>query len=102
LKEVDASWFRDPVAPLYSYANMEVLCTGEQVMAAMGRQLCRPVCWVDLIGLFRDMHIPRWVEAGPGTVISRTVRWIDRHIDIHHTAKQRALRGVIETYGKER
>jgi hypothetical protein len=38
------------------------------------------------------------IEAGPGAVISRTVIWIDRSIEIINTAKERGLKKAIERY----
>ena len=61
----------------------------------MAYQLSRPVLWVDLI---KKLGIRNKVmtEVGPGAVISRTVIWIDRNIEIINTAKERGLKKAIE------
>lgn len=96
LQEVDGALFHDPAVPLYSYSSLERLETGKQVLTAMGHQLSSAVRWVDLIRKLESMGIRHWLEAGPGAVVSRTVRWIDRKIDIHNTARQQSLARTLQ------
>ncbi|MEE8432198.1 MAG: hypothetical protein V3S16_13195, partial [Candidatus Desulfatibia sp.] len=49
-------------------------------------QLSNPVLWVDLIKKMADNNNGLFLEVGPGAIIFRTVRWIDRNIEIMHSA----------------
>jgi hypothetical protein len=39
-----------------------------------------------------------FIEAGPGAVISRTVKWVDRNIEIVNTDTQERLLESIQRY----
>ncbi|MEE8432076.1 MAG: hypothetical protein V3S16_12575, partial [Candidatus Desulfatibia sp.] len=49
-------------------------------------QLSNPVLWVDLIKKMADNNNGLFLEVGPGAIIFRTVRWIDRNIEIMNSA----------------
>lgn len=66
----------------------------------MVAQLSRPVLWVDLIKRLINNDIRLFIEVGPGEVISRTVKWIDRNIETLNTASKETLLKTITRYRK--
>jgi [acyl-carrier-protein] S-malonyltransferase len=66
----------------------------------MVAQLSRPVLWVDLIKRLINNNIRLFIEVGPGEVISRTVKWIDRNIETLNTASKETLLKTITRYRK--
>ena len=95
LREIEDAHINDPQIPLISYFSLDALPTKEELKNMMAAQLSYPVLWVDLIKGLGDSN-RLFVEVGPGTVIFRTVRWINRNIEIMNTAKKEKLLEVIE------
>ncbi|MBW2217228.1 MAG: hypothetical protein JRF34_08550, partial [Deltaproteobacteria bacterium] len=95
LKNINDEHLRDPQIPLVSYLSLDPVADRTALKNIMAYQLSRPVLWVDLIkklGIGNKVMI----EVGPGAVISRTVIWIDRSIEIINTAKHRGLKKAVK------
>jgi [acyl-carrier-protein] S-malonyltransferase len=90
---------REPAIPVYSYHRLEKVATAAELKDTMATQLAARVRWVELVRRLAEDGRQRWLEVGPGTVISRTVRWIDRSIDIHHTAASKSLSAALLALG---
>jgi [acyl-carrier-protein] S-malonyltransferase len=100
LKEIDESCLNDPEVPLISYSSLDFLPSRNNVKTIMAEQLRRPVLWIDVIRKLHDGTNNLFIEVGPGAVLFRTVRWIDRHIEIMVTAKRENVIKVIERQGE--
>jgi [acyl-carrier-protein] S-malonyltransferase len=97
LSEVKGDNLKDPQIPLFSYLLLESVPNKEELKKIMAAQLSGPVLWVDLIKILHHNTI-LFIEVGPGAVISRTVKWVDRNIEIVNTDNQRRLLKSIESY----
>ncbi len=97
LKDVKDEYLADPQIPLFSYLSLDIVSDRMELKDMMAYQLSRPVLWVDLIKKLGTRN-RFMIEVGPGAVISRTVIWIDRSIEIINTAKTRGLEKAIERY----
>jgi [acyl-carrier-protein] S-malonyltransferase len=97
LSEVKGDNLKDPQIPLFSYVSLESVLNKEELKKIMAAQLSGPVLWADLIKKLHHNTI-LFIEVGPGAVISRTVKWVDRNIEIVNTDNQRRLLQSIETY----
>ena len=62
----------------------------------MAVQLSGPVLWVDLIKNISRNNNRLLLEVGPGAVIYRTVKWIDRNVEMMSTATVERLEMAIE------
>ena len=95
LEEIKDGRWKDPTMPLLSYLYLEPVDKNElgEVMAA---QLSRSVLWVDLIRKLRNSNNRLFIEVGPGAVISRTVRWIDRGIEILAASDKESMLKAVE------
>jgi [acyl-carrier-protein] S-malonyltransferase len=89
-----------PAIDLVSYTSLKRLHTAEELVTVMANQLSRPVFWVDLLSRLRNRGKSRWFEIGPGTIISRTVRWADRRIEIMNTDGKEKVQAIIRQYRK--
>ena len=98
LGEIKDDRLRDPRIPLISYLFLESVPNKKEFKKTMAVQLSRPVLWVDLIKRLRDNNTRLLIEVGPGAVISRTVRWIDRNIEIMNSATKEGLLRTMERY----
>ena len=98
LNEIENDHLRPPQIPLISYLFLEPVPDQKALKRTMAAQLSRPVLWVDLIKSIQNSDIRLLVEVGPGRVISRTVKWIDRDIEILNTSGREELTEAIEVY----
>jgi len=97
LSEVKGDNLKDPQIPLFSYFLLESVPNKKELKKIMAAQLSGPVLWVDLIKKLHHNTI-LFIEVGPGAVISRTIKWVDRNIEIVNTDNQRRLLKSIERY----
>lgn len=88
----------DPQISLISYSSLEKIEDGHGLKQVMASQLSHPVFWSDLIKKLGQNAAGLFYEIGPGTVISRTVRWIDRNIEIINTSNKERLLNTIESH----
>jgi len=75
---------RAPQVPLLSYATLESVADPRALARVMADQLAARVLWVDLIRKLAGAGPRRWFEVGPGEVLARTIRWIDRKIRVYN------------------
>jgi [acyl-carrier-protein] S-malonyltransferase len=97
LSEVKEDNLKDPQIPLFSYFSLESVPNKKELKKIMAAQLSGPVSWVDLIKKLHKNNI-LFIEVGPGAVISRTVKWVDRNIKIVNTDTQERLLQSIQRY----
>ena len=98
LAEIKDDLLRDPGIPLISYFFLESVPNKKELKEIITTQLTRPVLWVDLIKRLGNKSTRLLIETGPGEVISRTVRWIDRNIEIVSTATTDKLLKAVDRY----
>ncbi len=73
--------FRDPSVPIVSNASGELVRSGEDVRQALIDQIASAVQWVKCVETLRANGVDRFVELGPGRVLSGLVRRIDREAE---------------------
>ncbi|HEN21047.1 MAG TPA: acyltransferase domain-containing protein [Desulfobacteraceae bacterium] len=97
LHEINDRCLSDPHTPLISYLLLESVADRMDLKKIIAAQLSRPVLWVDLI---RKMHNSRtsFVEVGPGEIISRSVRWINRNIRVSNTSGLENLLNTVKNF----
>jgi hypothetical protein len=64
----------------------------------MAIHLSRAVLRIDFIRRINNSNIVSSIEVGPGDVISRTVKWIGRNIEIVNISTKQRLFTLIEGY----
>jgi len=69
-KAIDATEIRDPEVP--TYANVDALphTSGAEWSGLLAAQLCSPVRWRQILSAMSDAGISRFVEIGPGAVLT--------------------------------
>jgi [acyl-carrier-protein] S-malonyltransferase len=74
---LEATSFADPAVPVVTNVDALPVRTGEQARRALARQVDSPVRWVESVGwMAQEGGAERWVEVGPGSVLSGLVRRI--------------------------
>jgi [acyl-carrier-protein] S-malonyltransferase len=70
---------RDPLIPFYG-PDGRVETTGEGVRRLLGTEFCHPTLWNETVeAMVRDGHRV-FLEPGPGEMLSKMARWIDRSV----------------------
>jgi [acyl-carrier-protein] S-malonyltransferase len=91
------STIRDPDVPYYGPEG-RVVKTGEEVRRILGTAFCFPTLWKDAFeAMVSDGH-RLLLEVGPGEMLCRMARWIDRSAHCHPagtTASVRAAVGIV-------
>jgi [acyl-carrier-protein] S-malonyltransferase len=95
-EEIDRDIISSPQIPLYSYSTTQQIMDRDDLLNVMVMQLSHPVLWVDLIRKLRHNFVHTLVEIGPGTMLSRSIRWIDRHIDTLETTSVNRIQDVVQ------
>jgi [acyl-carrier-protein] S-malonyltransferase len=74
--ELSALAIHDLAVPLVTNVDAAEVRTGEAARDALVRQVCMPVRWVETIRYLADQGTDKFVEIGPGRVLSGLVKKI--------------------------
>jgi [acyl-carrier-protein] S-malonyltransferase len=77
-RDLDDTEFRDPVFPIVTNVQAEVITTGTEAREALKRQVSRPVLWLQTIEVLRAQGVSGFVEVGAGRVLSGLVKRIGK------------------------
>ncbi len=77
LKTVD---FKDLDTELVTNVDAAAITSGDKARDALVRQVCAPVRWRESIELLIQNGVQKFVEVGPGKVLSGLVRQINREV----------------------
>ncbi len=84
--------FADPQVPVVSNIDARPLTAGEAARDALARQVDGPVLWVESVRWMVDeMGVERFLEIGPGNVLSGLIRRIVPGVESASAAEPEAL-----------
>jgi [acyl-carrier-protein] S-malonyltransferase len=70
---------RDPIVPFYG-PDGKIETSAEGVRRLLGTEFCHPTLWNATVeAMVRDGH-RLYLETGPGEMLTKMVRWIDRSV----------------------
>ncbi len=90
--------FQDLRVPLVTNVDAAAIETGEEARDALVRQVSAPVRWRESIEFLVQEGVERFVEVGPGKVLSGLVRRINRDaasLNVEDTASLRQAREAL-------
>ncbi|HJQ70450.1 MAG TPA: ACP S-malonyltransferase [Blastocatellia bacterium] len=96
---LDEIEFLDLNVPLVTNVDARMTTSGAEARAALIRQVASPVRWSDSVRLLVDQGVTRFVEIGPGKVLSGLIRQIDRDCDILNVDSPETLEEAIAACG---
>jgi [acyl-carrier-protein] S-malonyltransferase len=91
--------FNDLAVPLVSGIDAEVITRGVQARSCLVRQITLPVNWKDSVLRLIQEGVTRFVEMGPGKVLSGLVRQIDRNCEIFNIDGPESLEQALAMLG---
>jgi [acyl-carrier-protein] S-malonyltransferase len=93
------SSIRDPEVPYYGPEGRPV-SGGAEVRRLLGTAFCFPTLWKDTFERLVADGDKTFVEAGPGEMLSRMVRWIDRTTRCQPAGTLAAIRAAVDIVGR--
>lgn len=87
--------FTDLRVPLVTNVDASVIETGDEVGDALVRQVSAPVRWRESVELLIQKGVDRFIEVGPGKVLSGLVRHINHDVRAMHIEDAASLRSTL-------
>ena len=72
--------FSSPHVPVINNVDVAMVDDPQQIKAALARQACNPVRWVEIVRAMASLGVTHVVECGPGKVLSGLIRRIDNNL----------------------
>ncbi len=82
--------------PVVTNVDAEVIEAAEEARDALVRQVSAPVRWEESIRLLIEKGVTRFVEVGPGKVLSGLLRQIDRSVVAYNLEDEKSLLSTLE------
>jgi [acyl-carrier-protein] S-malonyltransferase len=89
--ELDQTPFSDFTTPLFTNVDAKPITSGREAREALKRQVVSPVRWEETIEAMASESVRRFVEIGPGRVLSGLVRKIVRDAEVSSVGEPREL-----------
>ena len=89
------STIRDPNVPYYGPEGTAVR-SGSEIRRLLGSAFCFPTLWKDTFEAMVADGFRLYLEVGPGEMLSKMVRWIDRTTRCHPSGSVAAIRGAVD------
>lgn len=89
--------FHDPVGEIVSSVTAEPVTTGEQARGLLVEQLTERVRWTGTVTRMAGSGLDRFVEVGPGRVLSGLSRKIAPAVPVHRTDDTRQVSALLAT-----
>lgn len=86
--------FQEPAVPVIGNTTAQPLAAGDEVKAELLRQLCNGVQWQRSIEYMIDNGVSRFVEIGPGKVLSGLIRRINRDVETLNIGDVEAIKSL--------
>ncbi|MDT8408601.1 MAG: ACP S-malonyltransferase [Wenzhouxiangellaceae bacterium] len=92
---LDAIDFKTPVCPVLHNVDARQRAEADTIRAALVEQLIRPVPWTETIRELLDRNIDRFLECGPGRVLSGLGRRIEKAVQWTALESPDAMRAAV-------
>ena len=93
---LDEAPFHDLAMPLVSNVDASPIGTAHAVRNALVRQVASPVRWVESIQRMVAMGVKRFVEVGPGSVLTGLVRRIEPSAEVINVSDVASIEAWVE------
>jgi [acyl-carrier-protein] S-malonyltransferase len=93
---LDAANFKDLWVSLVSNVDASPIGTATAVRNALLRQVASPVRWVESVQKMIAMGVRRFVEVGPGSVLTGLIKRIDGNVELLNVSDVPSLEAFLE------
>jgi [acyl-carrier-protein] S-malonyltransferase len=95
--QLESISFSDPKFPVAANVDARLMTRGPEVRDALIRQVTGAVRWVECINLLAESGVTRFVEVGPGKVLSGLNRQINRDLATSYVEDPASLDKVLSS-----
>jgi len=88
---LEATVFKTPSAPVITNVEAAPNADPNRIVPLLVAQVTAPVRWVETIQQLRSLGVDRFVELGPGRVLSGLIKRIDRAAQVFHVEDPASL-----------
>ena len=100
--ELAGESFAEPKTTVYSNALGEVYPAGADIRALLCAQMKQRVRWHDCVESMLAGGVTRFVEIGPGGVLSKMLkRRVSRDVQLYSVQDEASLEAFLRAYGEE-
>jgi [acyl-carrier-protein] S-malonyltransferase len=92
---LDEAGFKDLWVSLVSNVDASPIGTATAVRNALLRQVASPVRWVESVQKMVEMGVKRFVEVGPGNVLTGLIRRIDPNVTLMNVSDAASLESFL-------
>lgn len=96
---LDEIEFLDLNVPLVTNVDARVITSGGEARASLIRQVASPVRWSDSVRLLLDEGVTRFIEIGPGKVLSGLIRQMDCSSEVLNVDSPETLQESVAACG---
>lgn len=96
---LDEIEFFDLNVPLVTNVDATVITSGSLARASLVRQISSPVRWSDSLELLLAEGVTRFIEIGPGKVLSGLIRRMDRDCEVLNVESPETLEETVAACG---
>jgi [acyl-carrier-protein] S-malonyltransferase len=93
---LDDAPFKDLWFSLVSNVDASPIGTAHAVRNALVRQVASPVRWVESVQKMIEMGVRRFVEVGPGSVLTGLVKRIDSSVELMNVSDAASIEAFLE------
>lgn len=92
---LEETQFADLQTPLVTNVDAQIITSGAEARDALLRQVASPVRWSDSVRLLIEQGVTRFIEIGPGKVLSGMVRQINRECKVFNVEDPTSLDATV-------
>ena len=96
---LDGIEFFDLNVPLVTNVDAEVITSGQEARQSLVRQVANSVRWSDSVKVLLERGVTRFIEIGPGKVLSGLIRQADRNCEILNVENPETLEQAVAACG---
>ena len=100
-KDLDQATFNDPKVPVVSNVGAQVVKKKGEVRSLLASQIYSRVEWEQSMRRLLSLGVERFVEVGPGRVLTGLMKKIDKKAVVHYVEDGPSLEKLAQTQGKE-
>lgn len=98
---LESAHFKDLWVSLVSNVDASPIGTATAMRNALLRQVASPVRWVESVQKMISMGVRRFVEVGPGSVLTGLIKRIDPSVELINVSDVASIEAFVEKIGAE-
>lgn len=85
-----------PKMPVLNFTTVDYIKDEKEVVWLLWNQLIKPVRWRECVQRLSQEGYSQYVECGPGEVLSKMIRWIDRQAVVYRAEDLEGIKELAE------